>query len=527
MVQAYSLGPLFAILTDAVRRDEAWLERVLARTAEVDPFTGRLLHIARAVRALDGAERQQSVLGLLRSDYMLSQEGKEEPRLLQVELNTVSSSFACLSETVSGLHRFLDGRLEDGSAGWEEGSSLVNRPGAFVEGLVQPPLAKGDTVPVGEGGTRTDVASWMSTSLPANHSGDGWALGMVGALRDYCRQGLSSDPAEVGVLFVVQPGERNFADQRKLEGLLWDRFGVRSVRKTHRELLGDLRIGPSESDAEWGCSNPPPAGTSLAARKLFVSVGLGAPASSTEGEKLPAWKGACEWMEVGLVYFRSGYTPTDYPDSDHWIARETLERSAAIKCPDLWLHLAGAKKVQQVLADPGQVERFVGRGEEAAALRECFAGLWPLGEDSPSEDTRKAIEDAIRRPERYVVKPQREGGGNNLFGSAVREALSEWPLAKLRGYILMERLWPRVRDAVFVREGVSTTLPALCEVGVFTCLLGTGGPRNSPPSGFYEAAEGVAINATVGHLLRTKGAETDEGGVAAGFAVIDSPKLVL
>jgi glutathione synthase len=33
-------------------------------------------------------------------------------------------------------------------------------------------------------------------------------------------------------------------------------------------------------------------------------------------------------------------------------------------------------------------------------------------------------------------------------------------------------------------------------------------------------------NEAVGHLLRTKTADSNEGGVAAGFAVLDSPMLV-
>lgn len=33
------------------------------------------------------------------------------------------------------------------------------------------------------------------------------------------------------------------------------------------------------------------------------------------------------------------------------------------------------------------------------------------------------------------------------------------------------------------------------------------------------------INEDGGHLLRTKTASSDEGGVAAGFAVLDSPYL--
>ena len=36
----------------------------------------------------------------------------------------------------------------------------------------------------------------------------------------------------------------------------------------------------------------------------------------------------------------------------------------------------------------------------------------------------------------------------------------------------------------------------------------------------------VVVNKHGGHLLRTKAATSDEGGVAAGYAVLDSPKLV-
>ena len=35
-----------------------------------------------------------------------------------------------------------------------------------------------------------------------------------------------------------------------------------------------------------------------------------------------------------------------------------MERSRAIKCPSAALHLAGTKKVQQVLASPGVLERY-------------------------------------------------------------------------------------------------------------------------------------------------------------------------
>ena len=38
--------------------------------------------------------------------------------------------------------------------------------------------------------------------------------------------------------------------------------------------------------------------------------------------------------------------------------------------------------------------------------------------------------------------------------------------------------------------------------------------------------DAIVLNEDAGHLLRTKGATVDEGGVAAGYAHIDSPLLV-
>ena len=48
--------------------------------------------------------------------------------------------------------------------------------------------------------------------------------------------------------------------------------------------------------------------------------------------------------------------------------------------------------------------RFLDNKEDIAKLRRCFAGLWSL-------DDSKVISDAIEKPELYVMKPQREGGG--------------------------------------------------------------------------------------------------------------------
>ena len=68
-------------------------------------------------------------------------------------------------------------------------------------------------------------------------------------------------------------------------------------------------------------------------------------------------------------------------------------------------------------------------------------GLWSL-DDLEDPSTREILADAQSHPERYVLKPQREGGGNNLYGAAAAERLRD-PCG-LAAYILMQRIQPPI-----------------------------------------------------------------------------------
>ena len=65
---------------------------------------------------------------------------------------------------------------------------------------------------------------------------------------------------------------------------------------------------------------------------------------------------------------------------------------------------------------------------------------------------------------------------------------------------------------LLLRGGLLMPCKALSELGVYGAFLGD--------------EEEEHLNLTGGHLLRTKPDSSDEGGVAAGFAVIDSPCLL-
>ncbi|KAL3971134.1 glutathione synthase [Sarotherodon galilaeus] len=81
--------------------------------------------------------------------------------------------------------------------------------------------------------------------------------------------------------------------------------------------------------------------------------------------------------QVAVVYFRNGYMPDNYTSEQSWDARLLMERSRAVKCPDISAHLAGTKKVQQVLARPGVLERFFPDQPQAVQqIRATFADLY-------------------------------------------------------------------------------------------------------------------------------------------------------
>ncbi|KAG7300729.1 hypothetical protein JYU34_015055 [Plutella xylostella] len=220
-----------------------------------------------------------------------------------------------------------------------------------------------------------------------------------------------------------------------------------------------------------------------------------------------------EERPVAVVYYRSGYEPAQYPTQREWDARLRVERSTAIKCPSIGYHLAGTKKVQQALATPGVLEGFMGAGGVTGRVRDIFTGLYSLDFDDSGE---RAVEMALADATRFVLKPQREGGGHNVYGADVRDALLRMRHGRERmAYILMERILPPLVKGYVVRPGASVPPPLVdlvSELGIFGVIIGT--------------KDKIYSNKQVGHMLRTKLADANEGGVAAGLGALDSPLLV-
>ena len=293
-------------------------------------------------------------------------------------------------------------------------------------------------------------------------------------------------------MFIVQDSENNAFDQHALATNLLTDHNLLTFRLAFSAVLAHTTI-PSDSPFRPLIYTPPHA-------------------KSTS-------------YEVTTLYFRAGYSPAEYTSPESWKVRLHLERSAAIKCPSILTHLAGSKKIQQILATPSSphLSRFLSPTSSAAyidRIRATFAAIYPL-DDTPDGKHAIGIATDANKARGYVLKPQREGGGNNIYGIKIPPFISSLgdDSKKYRSHILMELIEPpALRNSIF-RNGEVKSGEVIGELGVYGVCLWRHGRGEKEERGILE-------NWEAGHLLRTKGRESEEGGVAAGFGAVDSVCLI-
>ncbi|GAB1597395.1 glutathione synthetase-like [Argonauta hians] len=215
-------------------------------------------------------------------------------------------------------------------------------------------------------------------------------------------------------------------------------------------------------------------------------------------------------LEIAVVYFRDGYSPCSYKSQKDWDTRKMIELSLAIKCPSINFHLAGTKKIQMELSRPGSLEKFISDERQIQRLRNTFVNQYSLEMTPEGEE---AIRMAMENPSSFVLKPQREGGGNNIYGEDIKHFLSKVKdSSERKAYILMERIFPFLQKNILLFEKSTGIADIVSELGIYGIIIGD--------------QQKIHMNEQVGHLLRTKGFDVDEGGISAGFSGLDTPYLV-
>lgn len=364
----------------------------------------------------------------------------------QVEINTIALGGIAFSCLIPEMHRYL---LE-----------LMEQKRKISRGCNDNQSRVADAAYVNTPWSQPRYQEFLM-EVPLNPALDEAADGLIKAWELY-----GSECAVI--MFVIQPDEINVYDQRHLEYRVRERSkGVTVIR---RSLTDVFRDGETDN-----------------AKSLYLNG-----------------------IEIAVAYFRAGYTPKDYPTENEWSARLTIELSRCIKCPTVAHQLMGTKKMQQVMSNPGVLERFLPDKESVDRVRKTFTGLYSL-DPGPVGDHN--MEYCLQRTDRCVLKPQREGGGNNIYGEDIRHTLLNDSKNRTQ-YIVMDLIQPEMNRNVIVREEYTNvhTVDVIPELGIVGIFLSRG--------------DEVLVNKEGGYLIRTKAATQGDGGVYAGRAAFDSPYMV-
>ena len=403
VAETEALTPLYTELYHRVGHDDDFLHTELERARAADDFVERLF------QAKSHESPGKPSLYLNRNDCMpaVQPDGTVWPK--QVEMNLMASALGEASQIVYRMHRFL--------------------------------------------------AQHQDVKLKENLAGSGLAKGLAEGYKAMNGDGI--------ILFLIPVGEVSAFDQRILESLLVEEYGLKTLRCSLEALglEGELRSGD-----------------------LYF-----------RGHK------------VSIAYFRTGYGPHHYLGEESWEARNLIEQSSAVSVPSARTQLANTKLIQLVLSEEKVLQRFVSSEEAKRLARSCVA-FTKLDAEFTSSDGFAASgrEHGLRDPDAWVLKPHREGGGNNFFGEDIVKQLNQMSQVGFEAYILMEKIRQSVFDSVRMVEGQAIGCRVVTELGFFG-------------RAFYVGSDAKAtFNEPDGYLLRTKDESMDEGLVLGGFSFLDA-----
>jgi glutathione synthase len=412
----------------------------------------------------------------------------QAPRDFVKETEETTSLTTELYHSVAGDVDFLHRELEAARAADPFIESLFQAMGQEAPGKPSLYLNRNDCMPAiqPEGGVwpkqvemnlmasalgEASSVVWRMHRFVGQHLGlnlkENWAgKNLAGALAEGHRA-LNADGI---VLLLIPVGEVSVFDQRILETRLVEEHGLKTKRASLEELgeRGEVRGG-----------------------HLYL-----------DGHK------------VSIVYFRSGYAPFHYSNDSAWKARHLIEASSAVSIPSARTQLANTKLIQLVLSQQSVLERFVAPDVAQRLARSCvaFSKLdQPLR--GPDGVERLGRDVALANPDDWVLKPHREGGGNNFFGDQLVSQLKSMTQAEGAAYILMEKIRQPVFESVRLVDGVAIPCRCFTELGFFS-------------TAYYDAgASQPRFLNTDGYLLRTKDESMDEGLVLGGFSFLDTLAL--
>ena len=273
------------------------------------------------------------------------------------------------------------------------------------------------------------------------------------------------------IIFIIQKNEINIFDQYSLSDELYNKYNLSSIRFTLEEI--NSRCIQDENG------------------NLFLDGKL-----------------------VSLFYFRAGYCENDYPNEESWKGRELIELSTAIKVPDINTFLTTFKIFQYELSKPQILMHYCQNELIINDILRFFGGIYYL-RDMSSEDAKNLLNNIKLEPEKYILKPMREGGGNNITGNKLKELIPEENSELcdlLKNSVIVDKIDSYEHEGLILRNENIKIQNSISEYSIYGIILSN--------------ENNVIMNKSTSFLVRTKNKESIEGGIIEGAGAIDIPYLI-
>jgi glutathione synthase len=296
---------------------------------------------------------------------------------------------------------------------------------------------------------------------------DKFAESMVEAIK----LGFPNQYKDSIIVFVIQKNETNVFDQCSISDDLYNKYKIATKRLTLNEI-----------------------------KKNCVQDELG---NLTIDGKL-----------ISMFYFRSAYSESDFQDEESWQGRELIELSTAIKVPDINTFLTTFKVFQYELSKPHVMKHYCDNELIINDILRFFGGIYYIRD--MNDEAKKELFSKIKSdPTKYILKPMREGGGNNIYGDKLTQLIPEEgnePGDLLKISVIVDKIDSAVHESIVLRNEKISVQNSISEFSIYGIVLSN---------------ENIFIlNKSTSFLVRTKNKDEIEGGIMEGAGAVDLPCLV-
>ena len=273
------------------------------------------------------------------------------------------------------------------------------------------------------------------------------------------------------IVFVIQKNETNIFDQYSLSDELYNKYKISSIRMTLEEIK--VKCVQDENG------------------NLTLDGQL-----------------------ISLFYFRASYTENDYPNDEAWQGRELIELSTAVKVPDINTFLTTFKIFQYQLSKPQILMRYCHSELIINDIVRFFGGIYNIRDMSP-ENIKELFNKIKTEPDKYILKPMKEGGGNNITGEKLKEIIPEEGAEIsdiIKNSVIVDKIESYIHEGLVIRNEKLKVQNSISEYSIYGIILTN--------------ENNLIINKSVSFLVRTKDKESIEGGIMEGAGSIDIPCLL-